>query len=67
VTETIAKRGSTASDYTSETCGGGVLTVTLADGVVLRSAACANAAAGNASAVAATAPTTAARLTGPAR
>src|SRR6476660_7138457 len=30
VTDTIAKRGSTASEYTSETCGGGALSVTLA-------------------------------------
>src|SRR5690348_10004864 len=54
VTETIAKRGSTASEYVSATRLGGVLTVTLADGDVFRSAACAHADAGNASAASAT-------------
>ena len=38
VTETIANRGSTASEYTSEPAGGGVSTTTLADGVVRSSA-----------------------------
>src|SRR6476646_5958075 len=48
VTDTIAKRGSTASLYVNATCFGGVLSVTLASGTVLISAACAAAAAGRA-------------------
>ena len=55
VTETIAKRGSTASVYVSETRAGGLLTTTLAAGDVRSSAACAEAAAGSASATAAVA------------
>ena len=47
VTETIAKRGSTASLKVSATCVGGVFTTPLADGTVRRSAACAHAAAGS--------------------
>src|SRR5262249_46763857 len=66
VTETIAKRGSTASEYTSATCFGDVLTTTLADGRVRSSAACANAAAGSVSAASATAASTSERLIAPA-
>jgi len=63
VTETIAKRGSTASEYVNATCFGAVFTVTLADGAVFRSAACAHAEPGSASA--ASAARTSARLTAP--
>src|SRR4051794_20015506 len=48
VTDTMAKRGSTASLYVRVSCFGEVLTVPLAEGVVRRSAACAQAAAGSA-------------------
>src|SRR5437764_13844278 len=46
VTETIANLGSTASLYVSSTRGGALFVITLADGDVCKSAACAHAAAG---------------------
>jgi hypothetical protein len=50
VTETIANRGSTASEYVSATCVGALSRIALADGSVFSSAACANAEAGSRSA-----------------
>jgi hypothetical protein len=63
VTETIAKRGSTASEYVNATCFGAVFTVTLADGEVFSNAACAHAEAGSTSAASVT--MSSARLTVP--
>src|SRR5437764_2246451 len=58
VTETIAKRGSTASLYVSSTRAGGVLTIPPASGDARSRAACAHAVAGTASAPAAAKTTT---------
>src|SRR5262249_33519462 len=63
VTETIANLGSTGSLYVSRTSRGGLRSVTLADGDVCRSAACANADAGSASATPAAAASARTRLT----
>src|SRR6185437_17111296 len=62
VTETTAKRGSTASEYTSATDRGGVLTSLLAAGTVRSSTACAHAPAGATSIDATQAASTSARL-----
>ena len=64
VTETTAKRGSTASEYTSATECGGVFTILLAAGTVRRSAACAHAVAGRASTDVTQQTSTTARLIG---